>query len=126
MGVAWRTHQGASTYEVSKLFTLGRDIIRTNAHTKFHEDWTKTGTSGVLTRFHFKLIVLKTFHEDSTKNVTSRLLTRENCPAFWRTNVLTKAHEDWAINMALRVFTMLMLTTNNGQKRSQKLLMSAF
>jgi hypothetical protein len=73
--------------------------------TKFHEDWTKNGTSTVLTRFYYSHIrktatppgshvfqptgtifelvqdiigthVLTKFHEDWTKNVTSRVLTR--------------------------------------------------
>ncbi|KAH3709165.1 hypothetical protein DPMN_068627 [Dreissena polymorpha] len=68
----------------------------------FHEDWTINVTSRVLKR--------KT--ATTTGDVTSRVLTRKNWHATWqpyiiRTNVLTKFHEDWTINLTFTVKTAL-------------------
>ncbi|KAH3859373.1 hypothetical protein DPMN_102093 [Dreissena polymorpha] len=70
--------------------------------------------------------VLTRFHDDRTINVASRVLTRKNVPPTWLpcfptrrtifklvqyiidligTNVLTKFHEDWTINVASRMLT---------------------
>ncbi|KAH3877948.1 hypothetical protein DPMN_001828 [Dreissena polymorpha] len=108
------------------------DIIGTNPLTKFHEDRKINVASRVLTRknapppgSHMNL--LTKFHEDRTLNVTSRVLTRfyyshirKNAPPLGshffqaniiifeliqdiiETNLLTKFHEDWTINVASR------------------------
>ncbi|KAH3887326.1 hypothetical protein DPMN_011342 [Dreissena polymorpha] len=60
------------------------------------------------------------------------MASRENSPASWQpyiieTNLLTKFHEDWTINVAFRELTRQMLTPHNAQrdkKRSQKFTMS--
>ncbi|KAH3796200.1 hypothetical protein DPMN_149768 [Dreissena polymorpha] len=99
--------------------------------------------------------LLTKFHEDWTINVASRVLTRKNAPPpdghvfkptdiifeleKWQTcfsskhiietNLLTKFHEDWIINVASRVLTRQMLTPHNtrrttDKRRSQKFTMS--
>ncbi|KAH3831703.1 hypothetical protein DPMN_104973 [Dreissena polymorpha] len=125
-------------------FYLFQDIIRMNLLTKFHEDWTVNVASRVLTRFYYSHIrkntyVLTKFHEDWIINVDSRVLTRfyyshirKNAPPFGshvfqanitifeliqdiiETNLLTKFHEDWTINVASRELTRQMLTPHDG------------
>ncbi|KAH3851934.1 hypothetical protein DPMN_094421 [Dreissena polymorpha] len=71
-------------------------------------------------------------------NVASRVLTRKNVPTpgghvfkanvtifkliqdIIETNLLTKFHEDWTINVASRVLTRQMLTPHDGQKAITK------
>ncbi|KAH3747454.1 hypothetical protein DPMN_181881 [Dreissena polymorpha] len=95
------------------------NIIGTNLLTKFHEDRKTNVASRVLTRKNAPPPGSH-FHEDRTVNVASR----EKCPAPWKpfffqaniiifeliqdiieTNLLTKFHEDWTINVAPRVLT---------------------
>ncbi|KAH3875473.1 hypothetical protein DPMN_038739 [Dreissena polymorpha] len=115
------------------IFELVKDFIGTHVLTKFHDDWTKNVTSRVLTRKTATSPGTQ-FHEDWTINVTSKVLTRKtatttgghvfhstgtifelglkknNCLATWqpyiiRTNVLTKFHEDWTLNLTSTVKT---------------------
>ncbi|KAH3883954.1 hypothetical protein DPMN_007924 [Dreissena polymorpha] len=88
---------------------------------KFHKDGTKNVASRVLTRKNAPPL------GGHIINVTSRALTRKNAPppgghVFQAT---AKFHDDWKINVASRVSTRQMLTSNNMDKRwSQKLTMS--
>ncbi|KAH3693582.1 hypothetical protein DPMN_081016 [Dreissena polymorpha] len=111
------------------------NIIGTNLLTKFHKDWKINVASRVLTRKNAPPLaammnLLTKFHEDRTVNVASRVLTRfyyshirKNAPPLGshvfqaniiifqlipdiiKTNLLTKFHEDWTMNVALRVLT---------------------
>ncbi|KAH3885383.1 hypothetical protein DPMN_009376 [Dreissena polymorpha] len=127
MGVACRTHQDASSYEVSKflilevtknapppgghvfppiwtIFELNRHIQKTHVLTKFHEDWNKNVTSRVFTCFHYLHVEKSAPHPGG--NVFSPIwtifeLVRDNN----ETNVLTKFHDDWAKIVPSRVFT---------------------
>ncbi|KAH3715406.1 hypothetical protein DPMN_058115 [Dreissena polymorpha] len=113
----------------STIFDLSPNIISTNILTKFHRHWTTNVTSSVITR-KTSPPPGSHFHEDWTINVTSRVLKRKtatttgghffiqletfsnskNCHATWqpyiiRTNVLTKFHEDWTVNLTSTVTT---------------------
>ncbi|KAH3772292.1 hypothetical protein DPMN_173630 [Dreissena polymorpha] len=59
----------------------------------------------------FELIVTSRLHEDWASNVTSTVFFFF-WPSIIGTNVLTKFHEDRTINVASRVFTRQMLTTD--------------
>ncbi|KAH3819176.1 hypothetical protein DPMN_120909 [Dreissena polymorpha] len=114
------------------IFELIQDIIETNLLTKFHEDCTLNVPSRVLTRknvpppgghvfqstgFIFKLI---------QDNIGKNLLTEKNAPPIGshvfqaNTNLLTKFHEGWTINVGSRVLTRQMLTPHNRQKAITK------
>ncbi|KAH3839300.1 hypothetical protein DPMN_112726 [Dreissena polymorpha] len=82
------------------IFELVRDIKETNVLTKntapppgghLHEDWASNVTSTVFTSFELGQGIIET-------------------------NVLTKFHEDRSINVASRVFTRQMLTTDARRK----------
>ncbi|KAH3891406.1 hypothetical protein DPMN_015506 [Dreissena polymorpha] len=64
------------------------DFFNTNILTKFHEDWMKTVTSIVFTRFH-KINILTKFHKDWMKTATCIVYTSDLI------NILTKFHKDW-------------------------------
>ncbi|KAH3804463.1 hypothetical protein DPMN_132749 [Dreissena polymorpha] len=129
-----------------------------NLLTKFHEDQTVNVASIVKNApplgSHTNL--LNKFYEDWAINVASRVLTRKNAPPLPYTenapplgshvfqanvtilkliqdiiesNLLTKFHKDWTINVASREFTKQIMTPHDGRrtpdkKRSQKLTMS--
>ncbi|KAH3871714.1 hypothetical protein DPMN_034925 [Dreissena polymorpha] len=94
-------------------------VAMTNLLTKFHEDRKINVASRVLTRKNAPPPGSH-FHEDGKINVASS----EKCPAPWQpcfssnvtiskliqdiiaTNLLTKFHEDWTINVTSNVFTM--------------------
>ncbi|KAH3867343.1 hypothetical protein DPMN_030469 [Dreissena polymorpha] len=104
------------------IFELIRDINKTNVLTKFHDDWANSVTSRVFTRNtapppggHLNQHIIK----------TNILANFELSRGIIGKNVLTKFHEDRIRNVASRVFTMQMLTTNarrthNGQKAIPK------
>ncbi|KAH3820183.1 hypothetical protein DPMN_121927 [Dreissena polymorpha] len=132
------------------IFELIQDIIGTNLLTKFHKDW----TINLAYRVKNAPPPGGHFHEDQTINVASRVLTRfyyshikknalplgshvfqanitifELIQDIIGTNLLTKFHEDWTINVASRELTRQMLTAHDAQRkmdkrRSQKLTMS--
>ncbi|KAH3733317.1 hypothetical protein DPMN_039743 [Dreissena polymorpha] len=86
------------------IFELVRDINETNVLTKFHDDWAKLNTA---------LPPGDHLHKDWESNVTSTVFTSfELSRGIIGTNVLTKFHEDRTINVASRVFTRQMLTTD--------------
>ncbi|KAH3707699.1 hypothetical protein DPMN_067110 [Dreissena polymorpha] len=88
------------------------------------------GTNSQWEKNIFGTNLLTRFHEDRKINVASRVFNKEKCPAPWQpcfstnrhhfqaniiifkliqhiieTNLLTKFHEDWTINVASRVLT---------------------
>ncbi|KAH3874412.1 hypothetical protein DPMN_037655 [Dreissena polymorpha] len=99
------------------IFELVRDFIGTHVLTKktatspgtqFHEDWTINVISKVLTRKTATTTGGHVFH--STGTIFKLGLKMKNCLATWqpyiiRTNVLTKFHEDWTINLTSTVKT---------------------
>ncbi|KAH3862130.1 hypothetical protein DPMN_025093 [Dreissena polymorpha] len=101
------------------IFDLVRDINETNVLTKFHDDWAKIMTSRVFTRntapppggpvFQWT----ETIYELNQHIIKTNILTNfELGQGIIGTNVLTKFHEDLTINVASRVFTRQMLTTD--------------
>ncbi|KAH3736289.1 hypothetical protein DPMN_042852 [Dreissena polymorpha] len=85
------------------IFELIRDINETNVLTMFHDDWAKIVTSRVFTR-NTALPPGGHLHEDWASNVTSTVFTSfELSRGINGTNVLTKFHEDQAINVASSV-----------------------
>ncbi|KAH3880410.1 hypothetical protein DPMN_004324 [Dreissena polymorpha] len=79
-------------------------------------------------------IIFELFHEDRTINVASRVHIGKNAPPLGshvfqanitifeliqdiiETNLLTKFHEEWTINVASRELTRQMLTPHNAQR----------
>ncbi|KAH3886546.1 hypothetical protein DPMN_010557 [Dreissena polymorpha] len=96
----------------SIIFELVQDIIGMNLLTKFYEDQTITVASRVLTRFYYSH--MKPYKENHVfqANVTIFELIQYNI----ETNLLTKFHEDWTINVASRELTRHMLTPHNGRR----------
>ncbi|KAH3890649.1 hypothetical protein DPMN_014734 [Dreissena polymorpha] len=91
------------------IFKFIQDIIETNLLTKFHEDQTVNEASRVLTRFyysHIRKIALPLGSHVFQANIIIFKLIQD----IIETNLLTKFHEDWTINVASRV-----LTRNKGQ-----------
>ncbi|KAH3776755.1 hypothetical protein DPMN_178187 [Dreissena polymorpha] len=81
--------------------TLCSDIIGTNYLTKFHDDRTINVASRVLTRFYKSMIYSHTTvrFTETTKTIF------ELIQDIIKTNLLTKFHQDWTINVASRVLT---------------------
>ncbi|KAH3887809.1 hypothetical protein DPMN_011831 [Dreissena polymorpha] len=90
------------------IFKRFQDIIETNLLTKFHDDWTISEASRVLTRKNATPPGGHVFQA----NVTIFELIQDNI----ETNLLTKFHEDWTINVPSRELTRQMLTPDNGQR----------
>ncbi|KAH3717293.1 hypothetical protein DPMN_060076 [Dreissena polymorpha] len=83
------------------IFKLVQDIIEMNLLTKFYEDRTINVASRVLTRFcysHIRKNALPLGSHVFQANVTIFELIQY----FIETNLLTKFHEDWTINVASR------------------------
>ncbi|KAH3865997.1 hypothetical protein DPMN_029045 [Dreissena polymorpha] len=83
------------------IFKLVQDIIGMNLLTKFHEDRTINVASRVLTRFYYSHIRKNAPPLGShvfQANVTIFKLIQD----IIKTNLLTKFHEDWTINVASR------------------------
>jgi len=79
-------------------------IFGTHVLTKFHEDWTKNVTSRVLTRFYYSHI-RKTAPPPGSHVFQQTRTIFKLIRDIVRTNVLTKFHEDWTINVTSRVLT---------------------
>ncbi|KAH3795177.1 hypothetical protein DPMN_148725 [Dreissena polymorpha] len=107
-------HRHWTTNVTSSVITrkTGPPLAAINVLTKFHEDWTINVTSRVLKRktatttgghfFHstgtiFELVLLHVFQPTGT--------IFELVQDIIRTNVLTKFHEDWTINLTSTVKT---------------------
>ncbi|KAH3852498.1 hypothetical protein DPMN_095008 [Dreissena polymorpha] len=112
------------------IFELIQYISGTNLLTKFHEDRKINVASRVLTRKNAPPPGGH-FYDDQTITVASRVknapplgshVFQANVTIFEliqeiiKTNLLTKFHEDWTINVDSRELTRQMLTPHNGQR----------
>ncbi|KAH3706473.1 hypothetical protein DPMN_065859 [Dreissena polymorpha] len=110
------------------IFELIQDIIGTNLLTKFHDDRKINVTSRVLTRkiapprggnvFQQTGIIFELIQDIIGINLLTEKAWQ---PCFSskhniETNVLTKFHEDWTINVASRELTRQMLMPHNGRR----------
>ncbi|KAH3810777.1 hypothetical protein DPMN_139175 [Dreissena polymorpha] len=92
------------------IFELIQDIIETNLLTKFHEDWTINVASRVFTRNKAIVKQLQTIRHKNNPPLGSHVF-QANVTIFEvirdiiETNLLTKFHEDYTINVASRVLT---------------------
>jgi len=91
-------------HSTGTIFELVQDIIGTHVLTKFHEDWSKNVTSRVLTRFYYSHI-RKTATPPGSHVFQPTGTIFKLVQDIIRTNVLTKFHEDWTINVTSRVLT---------------------
>ncbi|KAH3739437.1 hypothetical protein DPMN_046089 [Dreissena polymorpha] len=82
------------------IFELFQDIIGMNLLTKFHEDRTVNVASRVLTRFYFSHI--RKNAPPLGSHVFFDIIFFELIQDIIETNLLTKCHEDWTINVASR------------------------
>ncbi|KAH3727004.1 hypothetical protein DPMN_052928 [Dreissena polymorpha] len=89
----------------SIIFELVQDIFGVNLLTKFHEDRTINVASRVLTRFYYSHI-RKNAPPLGSHVFQANVTIFELIQDIIETNLLTKFHEDWTINVASRVFTM--------------------
>ncbi|KAH3828243.1 hypothetical protein DPMN_130196 [Dreissena polymorpha] len=101
------------------IFELVQDIIGMHHLTKFHEDWTINVASRVLTRFYYS-------HTSKNAPPLGSHVFQANETIFEliqyiiETNLLTKFHEDWTINVASRVLTRQMLKPHNARRKTDK------
>ncbi|KAH3875515.1 hypothetical protein DPMN_038783 [Dreissena polymorpha] len=106
------------------IFELVRDINKTNVLTNFYDDWCKNWKTAPPTGGHVFQRTGTTF-ELNQHIIWSNILTDfELDRDFIGTKLLTKLHEDRTINVASRVFTNQMWTTDGqttDKDRSQKL-----
>ncbi|KAH3884575.1 hypothetical protein DPMN_008558 [Dreissena polymorpha] len=86
------------------IFELIQDIIRMNLLTKFHEDRIVNVASRVLTRFYY-CNVRKNAPPLGSHFVQANIIIFELIQDIIETNLLTKFHDDWTINVASRVLT---------------------
>ncbi|KAH3809932.1 hypothetical protein DPMN_138314 [Dreissena polymorpha] len=77
------------------------NIIGTNLLTKFHEDRTINVASRVLTRFYYSHIS-KNAPPLGSHFFQANIIIFELIQSIIETNLLTKFHEDWTINVASR------------------------
>ncbi|KAH3891930.1 hypothetical protein DPMN_016040 [Dreissena polymorpha] len=101
------------------IFELVQDIIGMNHLNKFYENQTITVSSRVLTRFYYSHIRKNALPLGShvlQANVTIFKLIQ----GIIETNLLTKFHEHWAINVASRELTSQMLTPHAAQRTTYK------
>ncbi|KAH3717597.1 hypothetical protein DPMN_060390 [Dreissena polymorpha] len=97
------------------IFKLVQDIIGINLLTKFHEDWAIHVVSRVLTRFYYSHI-RKNAPPLGSHVFQANVIIFELIQYIIKTNLLTKFHEDWTINVASRERTRQMLTSHNGRQ----------
>ncbi|KAH3769537.1 hypothetical protein DPMN_170810 [Dreissena polymorpha] len=84
-----------------QFFELSPGIIGTNVLTKFHEDRTRNVASRVFTRQN----VDDERRTDDGQKATQKLTMSTLCSGELKTNVQTKFHKDWTINVTTRVLT---------------------
>ncbi|KAH3827163.1 hypothetical protein DPMN_129092 [Dreissena polymorpha] len=122
---------------IRTIFELVQDINKTNVLTNFHDNWAKIVTSRVFTRFLYSQIgktapptgghvfqrTGTTFELNQHIIKTNILTNFELDRDFMGTKLLTKFHEDRTRNVASRVFTNQMWTTDGrtDKDQSQKL-----
>ncbi|KAH3893903.1 hypothetical protein DPMN_018055 [Dreissena polymorpha] len=83
------------------IFELFQDIIGMNLLTKFHEDRTVNVASRVLTRFNYSHI-RKNAPPLGSHVFQANIIIFELIQDIIETNLLTKFHDDWTINVASR------------------------
>ncbi|KAH3848294.1 hypothetical protein DPMN_090653 [Dreissena polymorpha] len=108
------------------IFQLIQDIIGTILLTKFHEDWTINVASRVLTRFYYSHI-RKNAPPLGSHVFQANVTIFELIQDIIGTNLLTKFHEDWTINVASRCVNKANVDAAQrmtDKRRSQKLTMS--
>ncbi|KAH3717577.1 hypothetical protein DPMN_060370 [Dreissena polymorpha] len=93
------------------IFKLVQGIIGINLLTKFHEDWAIHVVSRVLTRFYYSHI-RKNAPPLGSHVFQANVTIFELIQYIIKTNLLTKFHEDWTINVASRERTRQMLTSH--------------
>ncbi|KAH3713525.1 hypothetical protein DPMN_073317 [Dreissena polymorpha] len=81
-----------------------KDIIGINLLTKFHDDRTVNVASRVLTRFYYNHI-RKNAPLLGSNFFQANIIIFELIQDIIETNLLTKFHEDWTLNVASRVLT---------------------
>ncbi|KAH3871405.1 hypothetical protein DPMN_034605 [Dreissena polymorpha] len=84
------------------IFELVQDIIGMNLLTKFHEDRTVNVASRVLTRFYYSHI-RKNAPPHGSHFFQANIIIFKLIQDIIETNLQTKFHEDWTINVASRV-----------------------
>ena len=99
----------------ASFFKHFQDIIEMNLLTKFHEDRTVNVASRVLTRFYYSHI-RKNALPLGSHVFQANVIIFELIQDIIETNLLTKFHEDWTINVASRELTRQMLTPHNGRR----------
>ncbi|KAH3786072.1 hypothetical protein DPMN_164173 [Dreissena polymorpha] len=87
------------------IFELVEDIFGMNLRTTFHEDRAVNVASRVLTRFYYSLIRKNAPPLRSHFFQANIIINFELIQDTIETNLLTKFHEDWTINVASRVLT---------------------
>ncbi|KAH3883564.1 hypothetical protein DPMN_007524 [Dreissena polymorpha] len=97
------------------IFELVQDIIGMNHLTKFHEDQAINVASRVLTRFYYSHI-RKNAPPLGSHVFQANVTIFELIQDIIETNLLTKFHEDWTINVASRELTRQMLTPHKAQR----------
>ncbi|KAH3770302.1 hypothetical protein DPMN_171586 [Dreissena polymorpha] len=117
--------------ELKTIFHIVREINKTNALTKFHDDKAKNVTSRVFTRKTAPPTGGHVFQRTETTFKLNQHINKANILTNFQldryiigTNLLTNFHEDRTINVASRVFTNKCGRTTDGRTthkdRSQK------
>ncbi|KAH3754487.1 hypothetical protein DPMN_189162 [Dreissena polymorpha] len=99
---------GCHFHEDWKINVASRVLTRKNAPPPgghFHEDWTINVVSRVLTRFYYSHILRKNAPPLGSHVFQANVIIFNILQDIIETNLLTKFHEDWTINVASRVFT---------------------
>ena len=97
------------------IFKLIQDISGTNLLSKFHEDRKINVASRVLTRFYYSHI-RKNAPPLGSHVFQANVTIFELIQDIIETNLLTKFHEDWTINVDSRELTRQILTPHNAQR----------
>ncbi|KAH3698256.1 hypothetical protein DPMN_085775 [Dreissena polymorpha] len=97
------------------IFQLVQDIIEINLLTKFHEDQTINVASRVLTRFYYSHI-RKNAPPLGSHVFQANVTIFELIQDIIETNLLTKFHADWTINVASRELTRQMLLAHDARR----------
>ncbi|KAH3861230.1 hypothetical protein DPMN_024157, partial [Dreissena polymorpha] len=96
---------GSHVFQPTRIiFELFQDNIGMNLLTKFNEDRTVNVASRVLTRFYYSHI-RKNALPFGSHFFQANIIIFELIQDIIETNLLTKCHEDWTINVASRVLT---------------------
>ncbi|KAH3885858.1 hypothetical protein DPMN_009856 [Dreissena polymorpha] len=90
-------------------------IIGMNLLTEFHKDWTINVASRVLTRF-YNSHIRKNAPPLGSHVFQANITIFELIQDINVTNLLTKFHEDWTINVPSRELTRQMLTLHHAQR----------